>query len=280
MNKRSLVVRLIVVAALLAAIVWLALHRSFLEPSVLDRELHRFGRLAPILFVLLYAVGTVLFVPGSIITVAGRRSVRPGVGNPVESHRRDPGRRARLCDRPLRRVGLGFQARGRTTGSADAGSRRRRVAFCGLRAAGAAVSVQSGELRLRTDTNPASRVCARLLYIHGSGRVGVYLSGLRGARSRLRAGRGNPQGSACPGAACGRRFPAAAGAPAQGAALYRRGNPQRPAGERRRNRPDRRAQPPSEFSRTARPYRRRDNIPIAELSGRIRELSEIKAKAD
>jgi uncharacterized membrane protein YdjX (TVP38/TMEM64 family) len=37
----------------------------------LDRELHRFGRLAPILFVLLYAVGTVVFAPGSIMTVAG-----------------------------------------------------------------------------------------------------------------------------------------------------------------------------------------------------------------
>jgi uncharacterized membrane protein YdjX (TVP38/TMEM64 family) len=71
MNHRSMVVRLIVVAALLAAIVYLAIHRSFLEPSVLDRELHRFGRLAPILFVLLYAVGTVVFAPGSIMTVAG-----------------------------------------------------------------------------------------------------------------------------------------------------------------------------------------------------------------
>ena len=71
MNHRSMVVRLIVVAALLAAIVYLAIHRNFLEPSVLDRELHRFGRLAPILFVLLYAVGTVVFAPGSIMTVAG-----------------------------------------------------------------------------------------------------------------------------------------------------------------------------------------------------------------
>jgi uncharacterized membrane protein YdjX (TVP38/TMEM64 family) len=71
MNKRNLVFHLIVVAALLAMIVWLALHRSLLEPSVLEWELQRFGRLAPILFVLLYALATVLFAPGSIITVAG-----------------------------------------------------------------------------------------------------------------------------------------------------------------------------------------------------------------
>ena len=71
MNKRSLALRLIMVAALLAAMVYLAFHRSFLEPSVLERELQRFGRLAPILFVLLYGLATVLFAPGSIITVAG-----------------------------------------------------------------------------------------------------------------------------------------------------------------------------------------------------------------
>ncbi|MFZ1120490.1 MAG: TVP38/TMEM64 family protein [Candidatus Binataceae bacterium] len=71
MNERNLVIRLIVVAALLAMIVWLAFHRSLLEPSVLERQLQRFGRLAPILFVLLYALATVLFAPGSIITVAG-----------------------------------------------------------------------------------------------------------------------------------------------------------------------------------------------------------------
>jgi uncharacterized membrane protein YdjX (TVP38/TMEM64 family) len=71
MNRKTLLVRPIVMGILLAAIVWLALHRSVLEPSALERELPRFGALAPIFFVLFYAVATVLFVPGSIITVAG-----------------------------------------------------------------------------------------------------------------------------------------------------------------------------------------------------------------
>jgi uncharacterized membrane protein YdjX (TVP38/TMEM64 family) len=71
MNQRRVGFRLIVAAALLAAIVWLAFHRSVLEPSALELELRRFGRWAPILFVLLYAVATVLFVPGSIITLTG-----------------------------------------------------------------------------------------------------------------------------------------------------------------------------------------------------------------
>lgn len=71
MNRRALVIRPIVAAALLAAIVWLVFHRSVLEPSLLQRELLRFGRLAPIFFVLFYAVAALLFVPGSVITVTG-----------------------------------------------------------------------------------------------------------------------------------------------------------------------------------------------------------------
>lgn len=71
MNWRNLVLRLIVVAALLGAIVWLALHREFLQAAALERELARFGPWAPILFVVLYASATVLFVPGSVLTVAG-----------------------------------------------------------------------------------------------------------------------------------------------------------------------------------------------------------------
>ena len=71
MNRRDLIFRLIVVAALLGAIVWLALHREFLQAAALERELARFGQWAPILFVALYALATVLFVPGSVLTVAG-----------------------------------------------------------------------------------------------------------------------------------------------------------------------------------------------------------------
>jgi uncharacterized membrane protein YdjX (TVP38/TMEM64 family) len=34
--------------------------------ATIERELQRFGRWAPILFLLLYALATVLFVPGSV----------------------------------------------------------------------------------------------------------------------------------------------------------------------------------------------------------------------
>jgi uncharacterized membrane protein YdjX (TVP38/TMEM64 family) len=65
MNRRALIYRLILVAALFGAIVFVALHRDFFQAGTLERELERFGRWAPILFVLFYAVATVLFVPGS-----------------------------------------------------------------------------------------------------------------------------------------------------------------------------------------------------------------------
>ncbi|MGH7838273.1 MAG: VTT domain-containing protein, partial [Candidatus Binataceae bacterium] len=71
MKRRGLIYRLIVAAALVAAIAWIALHRELLEAAALQRELSRFGRWAPILFVGLYALSTVLFVPGSLLTVAG-----------------------------------------------------------------------------------------------------------------------------------------------------------------------------------------------------------------
>jgi uncharacterized membrane protein YdjX (TVP38/TMEM64 family) len=55
----------------MGAIVWLALHREIIQAAALEQEMGRFGRWAPILFVLLYALATVLFVPGSVLTVAG-----------------------------------------------------------------------------------------------------------------------------------------------------------------------------------------------------------------
>jgi uncharacterized membrane protein YdjX (TVP38/TMEM64 family) len=71
MNARSLIYRLALVVALVVAISWLAFHREFFNTAALQQELQRFGRWAPILFVGLYALSTVLFVPGSALTVVG-----------------------------------------------------------------------------------------------------------------------------------------------------------------------------------------------------------------
>jgi uncharacterized membrane protein YdjX (TVP38/TMEM64 family) len=71
MSTRSLIYRLTLVMALVAAIAWLAFHREIFAANTLEQELQRFGPWAPILFIGLYALSTVLFVPGSVLTVVG-----------------------------------------------------------------------------------------------------------------------------------------------------------------------------------------------------------------
>jgi uncharacterized membrane protein YdjX (TVP38/TMEM64 family) len=71
LNWRGFVFRLALVAALVVAIAWFAFHREFLEVARLEGELQGFGRWAPLLFVGLYALSTILFVPGSVLTVVG-----------------------------------------------------------------------------------------------------------------------------------------------------------------------------------------------------------------
>ena len=69
--KLSRFIRPVLLVVLAGAMVWLALHREILHSVALEQELRRFGPWSPILFVLLYSFATVLFMPGSILTVAG-----------------------------------------------------------------------------------------------------------------------------------------------------------------------------------------------------------------
>ncbi len=71
MKRVGVIGRLVVLGGFLAAIAYLGLHRDLFQHSLLERELLHFGRLAPIFFVLVYAVATTLFMPGSILTIAG-----------------------------------------------------------------------------------------------------------------------------------------------------------------------------------------------------------------
>jgi len=71
MNRRVVVYRLVLAAALLVAFGYLLLDRNVIDSSLLEREVGRFGRVGPILFVLVYALGTTLFLPGSVLTIAG-----------------------------------------------------------------------------------------------------------------------------------------------------------------------------------------------------------------
>ena len=69
--KSAALPRALLAIALLAAIGWIAAHRSWFAADHLEAELRALGRWAPPAFIALYAAGTVLFVPGSVLTLAG-----------------------------------------------------------------------------------------------------------------------------------------------------------------------------------------------------------------
>src|SRR5262252_8085564 len=57
---------------LIAAVaVWLALNRDHLDPALIESAIHDLGLLAPLGHVVLFALGTILFVPGAIFGLLG-----------------------------------------------------------------------------------------------------------------------------------------------------------------------------------------------------------------
>ncbi len=68
---RAALPRAVLALALVAAIAWFATHRSWLVAGHLEAELRGLGRWAPPAFIALYAAATVLFAPGSVMTLAG-----------------------------------------------------------------------------------------------------------------------------------------------------------------------------------------------------------------
>ncbi|MGA7764257.1 MAG: TVP38/TMEM64 family protein [Candidatus Binataceae bacterium] len=68
---RAALPRVAVALALVAAIAWFATHRSYFAAGHLETALRAMGRWAPPAFIALYAAATVLFVPGSVLTLAG-----------------------------------------------------------------------------------------------------------------------------------------------------------------------------------------------------------------
>ena len=69
--KRTALVRLVVLVALISAIAYVTLHRETLNTAALETWVKDFGAAGPLAFMAIYAVGTVLFLPGSVLTLAG-----------------------------------------------------------------------------------------------------------------------------------------------------------------------------------------------------------------
>ncbi len=77
---RSLLARLSLLALIVTAIALVTLNRDALNPEALDAWLSGFGIWAPVIHVGLYALGTVVFAPGSLFALAGGAMFGPVLG--------------------------------------------------------------------------------------------------------------------------------------------------------------------------------------------------------
>jgi uncharacterized membrane protein YdjX (TVP38/TMEM64 family)/rhodanese-related sulfurtransferase len=71
MTLRVILPRLVLTLAIAGAAIWLALNRGQLDPALIESSVRDLGPWAPLAHVVLFAIGTVLFVPGAIFGLAG-----------------------------------------------------------------------------------------------------------------------------------------------------------------------------------------------------------------
>ena len=71
MKLNTLFPRILLIAGLASVTLWAMLNRDQFNPASLDAWLASFGALGPLVYVILFAIGTVVFVPGSLFALAG-----------------------------------------------------------------------------------------------------------------------------------------------------------------------------------------------------------------
>ena len=71
MNVRALLSRLALALALAGGIAWALVHRDQLNPAELQQKIQTLGPWAPLAFIALFALATVLFLPGAIFGLIG-----------------------------------------------------------------------------------------------------------------------------------------------------------------------------------------------------------------
>lgn len=71
MNISRLIPRVLLVAVIAGAVLWAAVYRDQFDATSLDRWLVDFSLWAPVVHVLLFAIGTIVFLPGSLFALAG-----------------------------------------------------------------------------------------------------------------------------------------------------------------------------------------------------------------
>ena len=71
MKTNQVLARILLAAGISGVILWVLFNRHQLDPATLDGWLASFGVLGLLVYVILYAIGTVAFVPGSLFALAG-----------------------------------------------------------------------------------------------------------------------------------------------------------------------------------------------------------------
>jgi uncharacterized membrane protein YdjX (TVP38/TMEM64 family) len=71
MTPRAVLPRLALGVVIAGAAIWLALNRDRLDPALIEISMQELGLWAPLGYVALFALGTVLFIPGAIFGLAG-----------------------------------------------------------------------------------------------------------------------------------------------------------------------------------------------------------------
>src|SRR3990167_7170340 len=96
--KRTPLLRALLFAALAGAIVLAVVYRDQIDVATLEAWIRDTGALGPIVFMLVYVIGTVLFLPGSVLTLAGGALFGPVAGtfyNLTRSEERRVGKECR-----------------------------------------------------------------------------------------------------------------------------------------------------------------------------------------
>ena len=78
--KRTPLLRALLFAALAGAIVLAVVYRDRIDVATLEAWIKDTGALGPVVFMLVYVIGTVLFLPGSVLTLAGGALFGPVAG--------------------------------------------------------------------------------------------------------------------------------------------------------------------------------------------------------
>ena len=71
MSLRAAVPRLLLLVLIVGAAIWIALHRAAFAPAAMAAHLEGLGAWAPVLFLIVYAVGALLLFPAGLLSMAG-----------------------------------------------------------------------------------------------------------------------------------------------------------------------------------------------------------------